>query len=198
MNKIVAVINGLLNCPQIKISERNLTLNIPPPQKTTGAVPKWYAITQLGSSLSPQLPDLLVCRDFNVSTGIVTGSTDIYIAKTLEARQGLQGINQEFFLDNGDNITQTTTFLQKTANDASYGDNFRTVNDGTNTELQALLKRYVTQSTLAAHGLGLHPWQCAIQALDFGVDSGVRDPQGKIVTMQEVYPPRIWERYASQ
>jgi hypothetical protein len=113
--------------------------------KTIDANYKVMAITQLGSSLVPPLYDLLVCREWDLTTNDFKNATDVYVAKDMEARRT---ITSEFYFDNGDNVTQTYTYFVATASDATYGDNFRLANDGTTSELQVMEKRYYTKGQM--------------------------------------------------
>lgn len=150
-------------------------------------------ITGFGSSLTPALPDLLICQSFNVATSSVGGGT-IYVAKDIESRRTLT----EFYFDNGDNVTNAYTYFTGTQADASYGDNFRLANDGTNTELQVMEKRYYTKAMLTGAGPQVPLNQAIIYAIDSGSPTGVKDPNGNDVTMIEVKPVRVWVRYATQ
>jgi hypothetical protein len=159
--------------------------------KTSSSNPvKYLAITQLGSSLIPPLPDLLICRVYSPGISFFPGP-DIYVAKQLQMRSD---ISKEFFYDNGDNVTQTYTAFTKTVSDASYGDNFRLATDGVNTELQVVDPRYITANTLPAH---FPIDQCLIYALETGLPTGVLDPAGNPVTLVE-FPMREWGRFSTQ
>lgn len=146
---------------------------------------KLMTITGLGSGLTPPNYDLLICQD--------SGGATVYVAKSIEARRD---ISQEYFLDNGDNITQTYSYFTGTSSDPSYGDNFRMATDGTNTELQAMEKRYYAQGMIPpTKG---NPRQYQIYVRDTNAPTGVKDPKGNDVTRIEVKPFRAWIRYATQ
>lgn len=147
-------------------------------------------VTAFGNALTPtRLPNLLVCRTWD---GTNIGNTDIYVAKCLNMRQ----VGKEFFYDNGDNITQTYTYFVPSANDPSYGDNFRNANDGTNTELQVVDPRYVTRQMLLDKSVQVD--QALIYAVDTKVPTGVKDPTGADVTLLETQVERKWSRYFKQ
>lgn len=179
-------------------TEKGYAANVPPPNaagKTTTAPSsmKEMCIIQLGSSLAVPNYDLLICNEWDPVANGIKSATPIYVAKTIEARRG---IVKEYFLDNGDNITQTYAYFTPTAGDASYGDNFRLGNDGTNTELQAMEKRYYAKSMIP-DAIGSFA-QCLVYVVDTGAPTGVKDPNGADVTRIEHKPFREWARYATQ
>lgn len=153
---------------------------------------KLMIITGLGSALTPAKPDLLICQAFDPVSKTASGP-NVYVAKDTEARQ----VAKEFYFDNGDNVTVNYSYFTGTAADASYGDNFRMANDGTNSELQVMEKRYYTQAMLAAIA-GMPLTQAVIQVVDTGVATGVTDPAGNSVTRIEVKPVRVWIRQNTQ
>lgn len=159
--------------------------------KTTDANYKLMIITKLGSSLTPPAPDLLICKAYDWNSQAVTGA-EVYVAKDSEARQ----IAKEFYPDNSENVTVSYTYFTPTQADPSYGDNFRLANDGTNTELQVMDKRYITKDQLVAAITPLT--QAIVWVIDTSVPTGVKDPTGANVTRIEVKPSRLWVRYATQ
>lgn len=163
-----------------------------PPGKSLDANYKLMIITGLGSALTPARYDLLICREWSLTTGAFAGS-DTYVAKDIEARRG---IVQEYYLDNGDNIKQNYTYFTATQTDPTFGDNFRLATDGTNSELQVMEKRYITKEQLGAVNVSLN--QALIYVVDTGVPTGVKDPTNADVTRIEVKPFREWSRYATQ
>jgi len=155
---------------------------------------KLMIITGLGSALTPPNYDLIICREWDIKNGaLVTGAQDTYVAKDLESRRI---VTTEFYYDNGDNISQTYTYFGPTQADSTYGDNFRLAFDGTNTELQAMEKRYYTMDNMTAQGIPI--LQALVYVLDTGSPTGVKDPQNNDVTCIEVKPFRAWTRFASQ
>lgn len=160
--------------------------------QTLDANYKMMVITQLGSSLIPPIPDLLVCQVWNWLTNTASGQ-NVYVAKDTEARQS---VDKEFYYDNGDNVTQTYTYFTGTAADATYGDNFREATDGLTTELQVMEKRYYTNQQVRSQGV--NSIQSIVWVIDTGVPTGVIDPTGNNVTHLEVKPLRAWVRYATQ
>lgn len=153
---------------------------------------KLMAITTFGSSLTPALPNLLICQEWDITTGLFKSATPYYVAKDLRFRST---ITKEYFYDNGDNKTQTYTALTKTASDISYGDNFRMGTDGTVTELQAVCPRYMTKAMLDAVNAPIY--QALITVIDTGFATGVLDPSGNPVTRLEIAPDRQWEKFAT-
>lgn len=153
---------------------------------------KLMIITGFGSALIPAKPDLLICKAFDFISKSANGP-DVYVAKDIEARQ----TNKEYYYDNGDNVTNVYTYFTATTADASYGDNFRLGNDGTNPELQVMEKRYYTKAMLDAQ-LGIPPNQALVWVVDTGIPTGVSDPTGSNVTRIEVKPVRVWIRHESQ
>jgi hypothetical protein len=151
-------------------------------------------INGLGSALIPPKYDVLVCREWDLNiNNLKVGAQDVYVAKDMESRRT---VGSEFYLDDGDNIKQTYTYFGPTAADASYGDNFRLANDGTNTELQVMEKRYYTANMVLAGGVAAT--QALLYVVDTNAPTGVKDPQGNDVTRLEVKPFRAWVRYATQ
>lgn len=149
-------------------------------------------ITQLGSTMAPANPNLLICASF--AGGLQSSNSPaVYVAKALPMRQR----TVEFFFDNGANVTQKYTYFGPTPAESSYGDNFRTATDGVNTELEAAEPRYYTEAQLKSQQ-GIPLDQAIIYAIDTGSDTGVADPNGNPVTMIEVLPNRDWVRIVSQ
>lgn len=160
--------------------------------QTLDANYKMMVITQLGSSLIPPIPDLLICQGWNWLTNTASGQ-NVYVAKDTEARQA---VDKEFYYDNGDNVTQTYTYFTGTAADATYGDNFRMASDGTHTEVQSMEKRYYTNQQMISQGV--NSIQAIVWVIDTGVPTGVKDPLGNDVTHLEVKPIRAWAKFTSQ
>jgi len=162
--------------------------------KTLDANYKLMAIIQLGSSLIPPKPDLLICAPYNWLNNSIIGG-NVFVAKDSEARQA---INKEFYFDNGDNVTQTYVYFTPTTADPTYGDNFRQASDGLISELQVMEKRYITLDQLRGRNIPQLPLiQAFVWVIDTGLATGVQDPQGNDVTRLEVKPLRAWVKYTS-
>src|SRR6185312_10882966 len=149
---------------------------------------KQMAIKSLGSGLTPSNPELLICSSVTVSGGVTSiGNDTIYVAKRREMRR----IATEFFYDDSAHVVQSYTYFGPTSADASYGDNFRTASDGTNSELESATPRYYTVGMMIGAPAGGHaipPDQSFIIAVDLGVATGVKDPNNADVTIIEVTP----------
>jgi hypothetical protein len=152
-------------------------------------------ITQLGSSLTPPNYDLLICREWNILTNDFKNAVDVYVAKDIDVRRG---ITKEYYLDDGDNLTQTYTYFAPTVADATYGDNFRMATNGTNTELQAMEKRYITRAQLITGNPLTDLSQAFVYVREYSAPTGVKDTNNVDVTKMEVKPFRAWTRYATQ
>lgn len=156
------------------------------PAPATPGVTKPYAIKALGSSLTPANPDLLICSTVTGGTSIANDT--VYVAKRREMRRAAK----EYFYDNGANVTQTYTYFGPTAADASYGDNFRLGADGVTSEVQSVDPRYYTTAMLQAIP-AMPVDQSLIYAKETGVPTGVKDPNGKDITLVED-TPRMWAK----
>lgn len=160
--------------------------------KTIDANYKLMVITALGSSLTPAIPDLLICSSATASSNPPGVAADtVYVAKARQMRR----IPKEFFLDNGANVTQNYTYFGPASSDSGYGDNFRTATDGINTELESVTPRYATKSVLTANNVTIE--QSLIYVVDLGSPTGVTDPAGNAVTRIEVLPARMWSKVVS-